>query len=134
MKDKNIKISIIGLGYVGLPLAVAFAEKFRVIGYDTDQSRIKELNNGNDKTLEVGSDLLKSVGSNLSFTSDILETNECNIYIVTVPTPIDNTNRPDLSPLVEASQSIAKVLKKMILSFMNLLFIQVLQETFVFLN
>ena len=112
MKDKNIKISIIGLGYVGLPLAVAFAEKFRVIGYDTDQSRIKELNNGNDKTLEVGSDLLKSVGSNLSFTSDILETNECTIYIVTVPTPIDNTNRPDLSPLVEASQSIAKVLKK----------------------
>ena len=112
MKDKNIKISIIGLGYVGLPLAVAFAEKFRVIGYDTDQSRIKELNNGNDKTLEVGSDLLKSVGSNLSFTSDILETKECNIYIVTVPTPIDNTNRPDLSPLIEASQSIAKVLKK----------------------
>ena len=60
MKEKNIKISIIGLGYVGLPLAVAFAEKFRVIGYDTDQSRIKELNNGNDK-LEVGNDLLKSV-------------------------------------------------------------------------
>ena len=93
-------------------MAVAFAEKFEVIGYDTDQSRIKELNNGNDKTLEVGNDLLKSVGSNISFTSDILKTSECNIYIVTVPTPIDNTNRPDLSPLIEASQSIAKVLKK----------------------
>ena len=112
MNLENIKISVIGLGYVGLPLAVAFAKKFNVVGYDIDELRIKDLNEGNDKTLEVENDLLDSVKSNITFTSDILETNDCNIYIVTVPTPIDKTNRPNLTPLIEASQSIAKVLKK----------------------
>ena len=112
MNLENIKISVIGLGYVGLPLAVAFAKKFNVVGYDIDELRIKDLNEGNDKTLEVEKDLLEAVKSNVTFTSDILETNDCNIYIVTVPTPIDKTNRPNLIPLIEASQSIAKVLKK----------------------
>ncbi len=112
MNLENIKISVIGLGYVGLPLAVAFAKKFNVVGYDIDELRIKDLNEGNDKTLEVENDLLDSVKSNITFTSDILETKDCNIYIVTVPTPIDKTNRPNLIPLIEASQSIAKVLKK----------------------
>ena len=112
MNLENIKISVIGLGYVGLPLAVAFARKFNVVGYDIDESRINDLNEGNDKTLEVENDQLDSVNSNVTFTSDILETKDCNIHIVTVPTPIDKTNRPNLIPLIEASQSIAKVLKK----------------------
>ena len=112
MNIENIKISVIGLGYVGLPLAVAFAKKFNVVGYDIDELRIKDLNEGNDQTLEVENDLLDSVKSNITFTSDILDTKDCNIYIVTVPTPLDKTNRPNLIPLIEASQSIAKVLKK----------------------
>ena len=112
MNLENIKISVIGLGYVGLPLAVAFARKFNVVGYDIDESRINDLNEGNDKTLEVENDQLDSVNSNVTFTSDILETKDCNIHSVTVPTPIDKTNRPNLIPLIEASQSIAKVLKK----------------------
>ena len=112
MNLENIKISVIGLGYVGLPLAVAFARKFNVVGYDIDESRINDLNEGNDKTLEVENDQLDSVNSNVTFTSDILDTKDCNIHIVTVPTPIDKTNRPNLIPLIEASQSIAKVLKK----------------------
>ncbi len=112
MSLKNIKISIIGLGYVGLPLAVAFAEKFKVVGYDIDESRVQDLKNGNDKTLEVDNNLLKSVKSNIDFTSDILDIKECNIFIVTVPTPIDKANRPDLNPLLEASKNLGTVLKK----------------------
>ena len=112
MSINNSKISIIGLGYVGLPLAVAFAEKFEVVGFDIDKSRIKDLENGNDNTFEVEKKLLESVRSNITFTSDILETKGCDIFIVTVPTPIDNTNRPNLNPLIDASKSIGSILNK----------------------
>tara|TARA_Y100001936_G_C16064979_1_gene666614 strand:- start:669 stop:1940 length:1272 start_codon:yes stop_codon:yes gene_type:complete len=112
MSINNIKISIIGLGYVGLPLAVAFANKFKVVGYDTDESRIKDLVDGNDKTLEVENSLLDSAKPNLKFTSNYEEIKDCNIYIVTVPTPIDSENRPDLTPLLQASTTVGNVLKK----------------------
>ena len=108
----NSIICIIGLGYVGLPLAVAFSEKFQVIGFDINSLRIKELQGGFDRTLEVKNDELDSVKNNLSFTSDISDAKHCNIFIVTVPTPIDSENRPNLSPLIESSLTIGSVLKK----------------------
>ena len=86
---KNNKICVVGLGYVGLPLAVAFAEKFNVIGFDINSSRLKELEGGYDRTFEVEDDLLTSVKNNITYTSNIQDTKDCNIYIVTVPTPID---------------------------------------------
>jgi UDP-N-acetyl-D-glucosamine/UDP-N-acetyl-D-galactosamine dehydrogenase len=106
------KISIIGLGYVGLPLAVAFAEKFQVVGYDINELRIQDLKAGNDKTLEVDDVLLESVKSNITYTSNIEDIKDCNIYIVTVPTPIDKDNRPDLNPLLQSSITVGSVLKK----------------------
>lgn len=112
------KIAIIGLGYVGLPLAVAFAEQYSVLGFDINESRITELNNGHDHTLEVENDLLKSVltgkeaEKGLYNTSQVQELAGCNIYIVTVPTPIDEDYNPDLTPLIKASQTVGKVLKK----------------------
>ena len=108
----NKKISIVGLGYVGLPLAVAFAKKFQVVGYDIDESWIKELVDGNDKTLEVENSLLQEVKSNIEFTSNYENIRDCDIFIVTVPTPIDSENRPDLTPLVQASKIVGGVLKK----------------------
>lgn len=110
MNFNNKKICVIGLGYVGLPLAVAFANKFKVVGYDINESRVEDLKSGNDKTLEVEDTLLKSVKSNISFTSSIQDTKECNIYIVTVPTPIDKANRPDLNPLIKSSIAVGSVL------------------------
>jgi UDP-N-acetyl-D-galactosamine dehydrogenase len=106
------KICIVGLGYVGLPLAVAFANKFKVIGFDIKNERIQELENGYDKTLEVEESLLRTVKSNITYTTNIQDANDCNIYIVTVPTPIDSTNRPDLRPLIESSKEIGLVLNK----------------------
>lgn len=112
MTLNNKKISIIGLGYVGLPLAVAFAEKFQVVGYDINEFRIQDLKSGNDETLEVDDALLESVKSNITYTSSIQDTKDCNIYIITVPTPIDKANRPDLTPLVQSSIAVGSVLKK----------------------
>ncbi|MCS5588420.1 MAG: nucleotide sugar dehydrogenase [Candidatus Thioglobus sp.] len=103
---------LIGLGYVGLPLAVAFAEKFQVIGFDINPLRIQELEDGYDRTLEIKDDLLDSVKSNISYVTNIQDTKDCNIYIVTVPTPIDKANRPDLTPLVESSKTIGTVLNQ----------------------
>lgn len=108
----NKKICLVGLGYVGLPLAVAFAEKFQVVGFDISQSRIHELKNGYDRTFEIDDNLLDSVKKNITYTSNIQDSKDCNIYIVTVPTPIDETNRPDLSRLIEASNTIGAVLSK----------------------
>jgi len=108
----NTKICLVGLGYVGLPLAVAFAEKFQVVGFDISQSRVNELENGHDKTLEIEDDLLSSVKDSLSYTLNIQDTKSCNIYIITVPTPIDSTNRPDLTPLIESSKSVGTVLNQ----------------------
>lgn len=105
------KICIIGLGYVGLPLAVAFGKKFETLGFDVSEERIIDLNSGIDKTLEVDTEDLKS-SSNLTFTFDINDAAKCNFFIVTVPTPIDAANKPDLSYLQSASHSIGKILKR----------------------
>ena len=106
------KICLIGLGYVGLPLAVAFAKKFDVVGYDIDKLRIQDLQEGNDKTHEIDSSSLDFVKSKIIFTSDIKDIKNCNIYIVTVPTPVDLDNKPDLKPLIDSSKSVGSVLKK----------------------
>ena len=108
---ENIRLAIIGLGYVGLPLAVEFGKHRAVVGFDINQVRIQALKDGNDSTLEVSSDELKAASFlNYSFILD--DISQCNTFIVTVPTPIDAYNRPDLTPLVKASESIGKVLKK----------------------
>ncbi len=118
--NKQPKIAIIGLGYVGLPLAVAFAEKYKVIGFDINEKRVNELANGNDFTLEVEDELLKSVllssekseeTNGLLVTTDSKFLSECSVFIVTVPTPTDKFNRPVLTPMIKASEQIAKVLK-----------------------
>ncbi|MDC4318136.1 Vi polysaccharide biosynthesis UDP-N-acetylglucosamine C-6 dehydrogenase TviB [Acinetobacter baumannii] len=108
---EQLKIAIIGLGYVGLPLAVEFGKHKPTIGFDINTDRIQELKSGHDHTLEVTSDELKHVHQ-LSYTADIEDLKTANFFIVTVPTPIDDFKQPDLTPLVKASQSIAKVLKK----------------------
>ena len=109
----NIKIAVIGLGYVGLPLAHAFSEKYEVIGFDINKSRIKELNNAYDRTLELDEAQMKeALTQGIRFSHDLNELADCNIYIVTVPTPIDNSNRPNLTPLIKSSESVGKVLKK----------------------
>ena len=109
---KNHKICVVGLGYVGLPLAVAFSGKFDVVGFDISPPRIQELEDGHDITLEIDDNLLASVKGNIQYTSDIQDAKDCNIYIVTVPTPIDKANRPDLTPLIESSKTIGSVLSK----------------------
>ncbi|WP_114637284.1 Vi polysaccharide biosynthesis UDP-N-acetylglucosamine C-6 dehydrogenase TviB [Polynucleobacter necessarius] len=109
MISHDKKIAIIGLGYVGLPLAVEFGKKYPVIGFDINQKRIDELTSGDDKTLEVSSTEL-GLAKNLRFSADIASLKECNIFIVTVPTPIDNANRPDLTPLIKASETVGKAI------------------------
>ncbi len=110
---EKYKIAIIGLGYVGLPLAHAFSEKYQVVGYDIAKWRIDELNTGFDKTLELTNEQVKeSINNGMLFTSKLDEIEECDIYIITVPTPIDSSNRPDLTPLIKASEDIGKVVKK----------------------
>ncbi len=106
------KIAIIGLGYVGLPLAHAFAKKYDVVGFDINQKRIDELQAGHDRTLELSDMQLVEIRDKIEYTTDIDDLKACNIFIVTVPTPIDEHNRPDLTPLIASSRSIAKVLKK----------------------
>ncbi|WP_024954300.1 Vi polysaccharide biosynthesis UDP-N-acetylglucosamine C-6 dehydrogenase TviB [Sulfurospirillum arcachonense] len=107
------KIAVIGLGYVGLPLAVEFAKKYDVVGFDIYQTRIDELKNAHDRTLELtGEQLKEAISNDMKFTSKIEDISICNIYIVTVPTPIDKNKRPDLTPLIKASESIGKILKK----------------------
>jgi UDP-N-acetyl-D-galactosamine dehydrogenase len=114
----DIQIAIIGLGYVGLPLAVEFSKKYKVFGFDINIHRINELRSGIDNTLEVANDDLKAVISDKDaekglYCTDILEDMKaCNYYIITVPTPVDKHNRPDLTPLHKASATVAKVLKK----------------------
>ena len=107
------KICVIGLGYVGLPLAHAFSEKYDVVGFDIAQWRIDELRSGHDRTLELSDDQVKEALSNgMKFSMDVDDIKDCNIYIVTVPTPIDENKRPLLTPLIKASETIGKVLKK----------------------
>ena len=110
--NNEISICIVGLGYVGLPLAVAFAEKFTVVGFDINPLRIRELEEYHDRTLEIDSNVLKSVEGTLSYTSNIQDAFDCNIYIVTVPTPVNSNNHPDLTPLVESSEIVGSMLTK----------------------
>jgi UDP-N-acetyl-D-galactosamine dehydrogenase len=105
------KIGIIGLGYVGLPLAVEFGKKITVIGFDINKGRIEELRNGFDRTLEVDSEELR-LSKELSFTSELGDLKDVNYFIVTVPTPVDEFKKPDLTPLIKASETVGKVLKK----------------------
>ncbi|AEW01596.1 UDP-N-acetyl-D-galactosamine dehydrogenase [Niastella koreensis] len=116
---KQYHLTVIGLGYVGLPLAVEFAKKYPVVGFDINKARIAELRSGNDHTLEISSDHLSSVlkkqvdGANGLWVSDQLEDiKTANVFIITVPTPVDKYNRPDLTPLVKASETVGKILKK----------------------
>ena len=111
MQLGDIKLAIVGLGYVGLPLAVEFGKKRSVLGFDINQKRIKELQGGVDHTLEVSSEELAEAGQ-LSYSADPADLAKCNVYIVTVPTPIDDYKQPDLTPLIKASETIGKVLKK----------------------
>ena len=110
----NNKIAIIGLGYVGIPLAVEFGKSIKTIGFDIDKSRIEELKSGFDRTLEMSKEDLFS-SKKLEYTTNINDTKNCNIYIITVPTPINSKNQPDLTPLIKSSESVGTVLKKMIL-------------------
>lgn len=111
------KIGIIGLGYVGLPLAVEFAKKYNVVGFDINEDRVNSLKSGNDSTLEISNkDLIKALkGDNnkgLLISNESKRLKDCNVYIVTVPTPVDKSKRPILTPLIKASETIGKVLKK----------------------
>ena len=103
-------IAVIGLGYVGLPLAILFSKKYKTIGFDINSNRIEELSSGYDRTKEVSDYKLKS--SNLSFTSNIKEISNCTVFIVAVPTPIDNNNNPDLTPIINATNLVASVIKR----------------------
>jgi UDP-N-acetyl-D-galactosamine dehydrogenase len=119
---KEHKIAIIGLGYVGLPLARLFATKYPVIGFDINQRRVKQLNSGHDDTLEVEDEILQEVllhenptsksENGLYCSCELEDVKDCNIFIVTVPTPVDKNNRPILTPLIKSSESVSKVLKK----------------------
>ncbi|WP_250658262.1 Vi polysaccharide biosynthesis UDP-N-acetylglucosamine C-6 dehydrogenase TviB [Alkalimarinus coralli] len=112
MKDlSSVRVCLVGLGYVGLPLAVEFGKKYPTTGFDINQPRINELQSGVDSTLEVESELL-STATQLNFTSSADDIKECNVFIVTVPTPIDEFKTPDLSPLINSSKTIGAVLKK----------------------
>lgn len=117
--DKNIKIAVIGLGYVGLPLARLFATKYAVIGFDINEARVASLKSGTDTTLEIDDITLQKVlveNANeevgLYCTTSLNDISDCNYFIITVPTPVDKNNRPDLTPLYKSSEAVAKVLKK----------------------
>lgn len=107
----KIRLAVIGLGYVGLPLAVEFGKKRTVVGFDINQPRIAALQAGHDSTLEVSDEELAQAAQ-LSYTSNLDDLKNCNVFIVTVPTPIDDFKRPDLTPLIKASETIGQVLKK----------------------
>ena len=112
--SRDIKICVIGLGYVGLPLARLFSTKFKTVGFDMNQSRVNALMSGHDSTLEVSDELLQEAIKNYGFicTSDIEKIKNCNFYVVAVPTPVDDNNRPDLRPLWSASETVGRVIKK----------------------
>lgn len=116
---EDTKIAVIGLGYVGLPLAVEFAKKYKTFGFDINEARVKELNAGHDHTLEVAEAQLKEVltesctsAKGLFCTNQLDKIEGCNVFVITVPTPVDKHNRPDLTPLYKASETVGKVLKR----------------------
>lgn len=107
------KIAVIGLGYVGLPLAHLFSTKYKTIGFDINKKRVQALMNGNDETLEISKEFLNAaVKKGFCCTTEIEEIQSCNFYIITVPTPVDRNNRPDLTPLIKASETVGKVISK----------------------
>ena len=114
MNLKETKIGVIGLGYVGLPLARLFSTKYPTVGFDMNQRRVDALMAGHDATLEVSDDLLQEAIGKHGFvcTTDIEKIRDCNFYVVAVPTPVDENNRPDLPPLIGASQTVGKVISK----------------------
>ena len=106
-----IKIAVVGLGYVGLPLARLFSTKYPTVGFDLNQQRVDSLNHGHDSTLEVSNDLLQEALMNgFRCTTLLDDIKDCNFYIVAVPTPVDKNNHPDLTPLIEASMTVGKVI------------------------
>lgn len=107
----NVKVAIVGLGYVGLPLAVEFGKKYPTVGFDINQTRVQELRDGNDFTLEVSAEELAE-SPFISYASDVDDIKDCNFYIVTVPTPIDEHKQPDLTPLIKASQMLGNIVNK----------------------
>jgi len=107
----ELKVAVVGLGYVGLPLAVEFSKHRPVVGFDINNARISALREGRDVTLEI-SDAELAAATGMKYTADIEDLKDCNVYIATVPTPIDHHKRPDFGPLVGASESIGRVLKK----------------------
>lgn len=111
MKLENLKLAVVGLGYVGLPLAVEFGRIRSVVGFDINARRIDQLRSGEDVTLETSRDEL-AAATRLSFTTELSDLRDCNCFIVTVPTPIDEHKRPDLTPLIKASETVGKVLKR----------------------
>ena len=111
IENKTVVLGIIGLGYVGLPLAVEFGKKYKVVGFDINEKRIKELKSGKDRTLEVSSEELAEA-EKLSFTNNLEELKKAEIFIVTVPTPVDDFKIPDLTPILKASETAGKVIKK----------------------
>lgn len=111
IKSGEIKIALIGLGYVGLPLAVEFGKKFDTVGFDIKPERLQALRNGIDETLETSGEDLKAA-THLKYSCDIEDLKDCDVFIVTVPTPVDKYNRPDLTPLYKASEAVGKVMKK----------------------
>ena len=123
--DKT-RICVIGLGYVGLPLARLFSTKYQTIGFDMNQARVDALMAGHDATLEVSDDLLQSaIANGFKCTADIEDIRDCNFYVVAVPTPVDENHNPDLTPLYGAAQLWGRLFPREILLFMNQLFIRV---------
>ena len=109
----KIKIAVIGLGYVGLPLARLFSTKYQTIGFDMNQDRVDSLMSGHDSTLEINDDLLQeALKCGLYCTTDIEEIRACNFYVVAVPTPVDRNNTPDLTPLYRASTTVGEVISR----------------------
>ncbi len=111
IEDKTVVLALLGLGYVGLPLAVEFGKKYKVIGFDINEKRVDELRSGKDRTLEVNTEEL-SEAKKLSFTTKLDELKKANVFIVTVPTPVDDFKVPDLTPVLKASETVGKVIKK----------------------
>uniref|UniRef100_UPI0026DD5B48 NAD(P)-binding domain-containing protein n=2 Tax=Tannerellaceae TaxID=2005525 RepID=UPI0026DD5B48 len=108
-----VKIAVIGLGYVGLPLARLFSTKYKTVGFDMNQARVDALMAGHDATLEVSDELLQSaIANGFKCTADIEDIRDCNFYVVAVPTPVDQNHNPDLTPLYNASTTVGKVISK----------------------
>ncbi|GAB6040563.1 Vi polysaccharide biosynthesis UDP-N-acetylglucosamine C-6 dehydrogenase TviB [Endothiovibrio diazotrophicus] len=111
LKVANARIAVVGLGYVGLPLALEFGRRYPTVGFDIDQARVEELRRGRDSTLEASPEEM-AAATQLGYTADLSAIAECNVYVVTVPTPVDKNRRPDLSPLIDASRAVGGVLRQ----------------------